>query len=120
MSVAGIFVSYEGGPVAWARVKRNAKGQAYTPAKQKAHRTGLAWAIKAAAGKKKFAGSVAVNVQFDYENKLTSITITEAVEAGKTTRPDVDNLLKQVLEAIEESGVIEDDAQVVFVTARKV
>jgi Holliday junction resolvase RusA-like endonuclease len=118
--MTGVSLNYEGTPVAWARVKRNAKGQAYTPAKQKAHRTGLAWAIKAAAGRKKFAGPVAVNVWFDYQNKLTSITITEAIEAGKTTRPDVDNLLKQLLEAIEESGVIEDDAQVVFITARKV
>lgn len=117
---SGFVVNFEGRPVPWARVKRNAAGKSYTPAKQRDHQKTLAWAIKVAAENKKLDGAVAVNVLFDYERDLTSITVTDAYQPGKTTRPDIDNLCKQVMEALEMSGVIKDDAQVVFITARKV
>lgn len=111
---------FDGRPVPWARVKRGKHGNAYTPPKQDRHRQDLALMLKKAAQGKKWKGPVALNIIFDYLAETTEITLTESYYRTKPTRPDLDNLVKQVLEAIEDSGVIEDDKQVVFVSAKKV
>ena len=115
--------TFPGRPVPWARVKRGRNGHAYTPPKQKAHREELAWAIKEAAAGEELKGPVCVDVTFDYGHKHTNIKIYsrgEKDEYYRTKIPDVDNLLKQLLEAIEDSGVVGNDSQVASVRAEKV
>jgi Holliday junction resolvase RusA-like endonuclease len=65
---------------------------------------------------------VRVEAVFDYPELETRITVTELPPAPKyrTNVPDVDNLAKQVLEALEESGVVRNDAQVTLLIAEKV
>ena len=115
-------LTFQGRPVPWARVARGRGGQTYTPAKQNLHRAKLAEALWVAARGKTFAGAVRVDVVFDYDLELTDIEITDigASLAYRTKRPDGDNLAKQVLEAIEKSGIVKDDAQVAILYAEKV
>ena len=38
----------------------------------------------------------------------------------RDSRPDLDNLVKQIMEALQDSGLVEDDAQVAVIKVRKV
>jgi Holliday junction resolvase RusA-like endonuclease len=120
-----IHVTIKGRPVPWARAKRGKNGKSYTPAKQKAHREMVAWEIRAAAAKtKKLKPPIEVIIKFNYKANSTYIQARGADdgwgEDGRTKRPDIDNLAKQILEALELSGIIGDDAEVAFLSARKV
>jgi Holliday junction resolvase RusA-like endonuclease len=127
-----ISATIKGRPVPWARAKRGKNGKSYTPAKQKAHREMLAWEIKAAAGKiKKLTPPIEVHLDFNYGRSETVVMIYSKEDGeldyddrwprgGRTKRPDIDNLAKQILEALELSGIIGDDAEVAFLSARKV
>ena len=106
-----------GKPVPWARAGRDRAGHTFTPKKQAAHIDAIAWAIKLAVRQGRFEGPVYVEAIFDYEKQETRIKIEP--RPGKATRPDVDNLAKAVLEGIERSGVLHDDAQVAVLFAAK-
>lgn len=115
----------EGRPVPWARVKRGRNGRSYTPAKQREHRDELALMLKSLSKGMKFEGGVSLSCEFDYGNNLTRIRVRDAHATAEPygwfiKRPDIDNCLKLVLEALQDSGMVEDDSQVVEVVARKI
>ncbi len=82
----------------------------------------LAIMLKLMADGTTFDGAVEVDLLFDYKRDETHIRLIDASHRPdlKTTRADVDNLAKMVLEAIEKSGIVKDDAQVATLHAEKV
>lgn len=116
-----ISLTFPGRPVPWARVKRGRGGKAYTPAKQLKHRRDLAMMLKASAGDTKLTGPVCLRVRFDYARNETVIEITPGIKGmHRDKRADVDNCAKAVMEAIELSGIVEDDAQIAYLEAEKI
>ena len=96
-------------------------GHAYTPEKTKAFEQAVAWAYKAAGGKL-FEGPVEVNATAFYDiPKNTSKKSRELMERGiilPMKKPDVDNVVKAVLDAL--NGIAyKDDNQVVRETGTK-
>jgi len=69
-----------------------------------------------------FDGAVSVKLRFDYKTEQTHIEIYDAGYRPdlKTTRADLDNLAKIVLEALQKSGIVKDDAQVAVLECEKV
>ncbi len=115
-----IEVVLPGRPVPWARAGTK-KGVHYTPEKQKRHRRDLAILIRAAArarGIDKLKGPVQLTVVAEYgalqQTKLyIRQEVTDIGEKQPVVKtPDVDNLLKQAMEALEDSGLIDNDKQV--------
>lgn len=100
-----------GKPVPWARAFRNG-ARSYTPPAQVAAARAMAWAAKAA-GAQMIAGPVALEVSFSY------LPPKGGAAGWHPGRPDLDNLVKLVLDAL--TGVCwADDAQVVRIMAFKV
>lgn len=120
---------FAGRPVPWARPARGKHG-GKTPAKQLFHRRALAKAMQFAEGRRAFEGPVRLTVLFNYRLNETTIRIegcsaviyepSNLKGGGKAARADVDNLLKQVMEAAELAGIVADDVQFVNVTGEKV
>jgi len=121
-----------GVPRAWSRPKRGKLGRAatvgYGSKAATAHLRDLVLAAKAEMGIERavhhrrfpLSGPVVVSVGFFFgENPHTTITVDEARLGGKTTRPDLTNLLKLIDESLQHAGVIADDAQVVQIAAAK-
>ena len=111
-----------GRPVPWARARQD-KGQFFTPTKQAGHRKLLADVIAIEMRKKKikpFDGRVELTVDFDYGENETRIIFLDAQSPDyKLSRPDLDNLIKQVADAAQDSGLVADDAQIVLIKAAK-
>lgn len=101
-----------GRPVPFARAGANGSRR-FTPPKQRAHKALVAEAAQAAGLQPIPKGTpVAVDLGFGYQRPQRP---TYPVPLG---RPDVDNLVKLVLDALN-GLAYDDDAQVVEVTARK-
>jgi Holliday junction resolvase RusA-like endonuclease len=121
-----ISLTLPGRPVPWARARKSKRGGFFTPPKQAGHRDALAMILRMEAkaqGIEKFDGPVLLDLVFDYAQKETRIEIHDLGSVDgiyRITRPDIDNLLKQIMEAIEDSGLLADDAQVAVVRTRKV
>lgn len=99
-------------PVAKARPRLGRNGNAYTPRKTKAFEEDVARLYRGAGGRM-FNGALAVNVEFVYRTNEKRKLYTE-----KTTRPDIDNLLKALFDGL--NGVAwADDSQIVYINARK-
>lgn len=65
-------------------------------------------------------GPVGLIAEFDYGTKETRLQIFELHRHGyKETRSDIDNLIKQIAEAAQDSGLVKDDAQFAWVEAKK-
>ena len=80
--------------------------------------------LKQAAGGEQFGGAVYANLLFDYQ-KEKPCTLIQLRDFSfrpdlKITRGDIDNLAKMVLESIELSGIVKDDAQVAMLKAEKI
>ena len=119
---------FEGRPVPWARPARGKRG-GKTPAKQLEHRRALAKALQFSEGVRAIEGPATLKVHFDYESSETRIQIAEAAGDyrgaetkgfGLANRADVDNLVKQVMEAAELAGLVKDDVQFVSIDALKI
>lgn len=104
-----------GAPVPWARA-RSKGAQRFTPPEVRAFKQVVRWAVTRAgwhSRRKPLKVAVIVEVQFFFKKKRAK----KQVEV-KATRPDLDNLVKCVLDAL--NGLIfEDDGQVVGITADK-
>lgn len=121
---------FEGRPVGWDRTARGKCGQQFTRPKQRLHRRALAKAMSLAKGRLAFDGPVSVKVLFDYRRNETLIQFRDCptvlyepahVKGGGTSaRADLDNLVKQVMEAAEDAGIVGDDVQFVRIEAEKV
>ena len=118
-----IEVVFPGRPVPWAR-HRMGKGRSYMPAKQKKQMDDLALLIKAASKGERFDGPVRLELCFDYGGPAPSTYIRidgNYVQPNhRIKRGDIDNLVKWVMESLQASGVVKDDAQVAFLIAEKV
>lgn len=133
-----IDITFPGRPVPWARAmarkdKRPIRtkdgklksGAFFTHTRQEKHREALAWLIKKEMqeqGIKQWSGPVALECNFDYRRNCTHIKvwpIREGATKFKDTRADVDNLVKEIAESIEDSGLVKDDAQIAILWARK-
>jgi Holliday junction resolvase RusA-like endonuclease len=115
--------SVEGTPIGKARPRVLRSGRAYTPAKSAAyeHQVQLA-ATLAMRGQSRLTGAVQATLRFDlpvppsWPRPRRAAAITG--EIAPTGRPDIDNLLKSVLDGIR-TIVIGDDAAIVEVRATK-
>lgn len=95
-----------------ARAKGN---QFYTPTKTRNYEDDLNTLYKANGGKH-YGGKVRVYAVFSYATKDSKKIMTP-----KTSKPDIDNLLKALFDGITKyKTALNDDAQIVEVRARKV
>lgn len=91
----------EGEPVPKAR-PRKGNGNFYTPAKSKAYEDLVAWHVM---GKPTFEGDLLVRVIFFC--------------SPRKTQPDLDNLLKSLLDGLQKGGLFRDDVQVAQIEAMR-
>ena len=115
-----IYFQIPGQPVPWARART--KGTVhFTPKKQRLEKGAIQYHAKAAMGNKPlFSGPLHLAVQFVYSHpkSWTEAKKRKPESRWKTSRPDADNLLKLVKDAL--NGVVyHDDAQVTFTEVRK-
>lgn len=121
---------FEGRPVAWDRTGIGRDGKFHNRPKPLLHRRELAKAMRFAEGRGAFEGPVSLIVMFDYRTNTTTIRFEDVPAVffepahlkggGKSARADLDNLVKQVMEAAELAGILANDVQVVSITAEKV
>lgn len=119
-----ITVTIPGEPVGKGRPKFTKAGTAYTPPKTRAYENKVAFLYKLAAKGRKFQRHMPVAVEIcayygmpqsdskrRHERKLSGAIMP-------CMKPDIDNIVKVVLDAI--NGIAyEDDAQVVMISASK-
>lgn len=117
-----VTIRIDGEPVPWARpvpIKRHGKRCAVTAQKQARHKSALMFYIrKAWSGRLMIArdNPASLEVTFSYLQPEK-----KKAREHKTTRPDLDNLLKQVLDAMQgERMCVKDDAQFNEIIARKI
>ncbi len=116
-----LVITMEGRPVPWARTNTY-MGRRLTPEKQRKHQKDMARTIHNAAREvgieKKITGPVEiVRAVFSYGKKPSTRIELRLHQADNgiipnTATPDIDNLLKEFLEALELSGIIKNDSQV--------
>lgn len=108
-------------PVPWSRTATGKSGQKYTPNVQRAYMYDLAMMLKVVAKGETFEGAVKAQLRFDYKRNQTLIQLSDAShrEDLKITRADCDNLVKMVLESVQKSGIVKDDAQIAILEAEK-
>ena len=111
----------EGQPKGKARPRFTRSGHAYTPRETKNYEEAIACAYKVAGGEL-LDGYVAVSVKAFYKiPKATSKKNTELMEQGYIKplgKPDIDNVLKVVLDGLNKIAY-SDDAQVVSISGEK-
>ena len=117
------FVVY-GRPKGKGRPRFTMDGHAYTPQTTKAYEKEIRTAFQAAGGTSFGAVPVAVEVTAYYPvPKSAKKADREAMAAGMVVpmvKPDIDNVLKAVLDGIQgDGGAFHDDAQVVSIRAEK-
>lgn len=103
-------------PVPWARARTSGR-RFFTDERTASAKRKVALAAKAA-GAVPFDGPVTVALTFDYDADETRVEITPRPD-GKATRPDVDNLCKLVMDALNGVAWV-DDGQVATLWAHKV
>jgi len=121
---------FKGRPVPWDRTGIGKDGKPHNRPKPLLHRRELAKAMRFAEGCRAFSGPVKLTVLFNYRWNETMIRIEECTDilygpahlkgGGRSARADVDNLLKQVMEAAQLAGIVADDVQFVIANAEKV
>ena len=117
---SSIDIFVRGEPVAWDRAGR-AKGWSYTPAKQREAMRTLQWeARRVMALQKPLEGPLSATMIFEYNwpASMSKRLRTSPEGLWKKSRPDLDNLVKLVCDALN-TIVWLDDAQIVLLTAIK-
>jgi Holliday junction resolvase RusA-like endonuclease len=105
-----------GEPVAWARARLMGIRH-FTPGKQRSHQAGVATiAANAMQGRAPLVGPVMLKVEATWLRPKSASKRKPPV--WKATKPDADNIAKQVGDAINKI-VFVDDAQVAFVSVSK-
>lgn len=96
-------------------------GRVYTPLKTKAYENAVALSWVAKHGAHPMTGAITIELTFAYRPPASwSKARQEAsLDKGKTSRPDTDNLVKAVTDALN-CIAYKDDAQIVRITASKV
>ena len=106
-------------PTGKGRPRFTRKGVAYTPEKTRKAEELISFTAKGAmAGREPPRGPVAVDIAATFEIPTSWSKARKAAPGMPTKKPDIDNIAKLVLDAL--NGVaFHDDAQVVSLTARK-
>jgi Holliday junction resolvase RusA-like endonuclease len=99
-------------PIAKARPRHTRSGRVYTPASTATYERAIALLL---AHHRPIEGAVSLDVVFVCKRPKTTRTAGRQL---KTTKPDVDNLLKSLLDGLN-GCLFHDDAQVVEVRAVK-
>lgn len=113
----------EGTPVPQGRPRFTRQGHAYDPQKSREYKKRVAIEAKKAMGNTPpFDGGITLNVRFCFEppKSFTGGKRLAALSGAlpKTTKPDTDNLVKGVMDALK--GICwNDDSQVTYITAEK-
>ena len=123
MIAAPLTIAMDGPPIAKAR-PRFGRRHTYTPARTLSFAHDFGWAAKAAmAGRKPFTGAVKIIARFElpiptsWSARKRADAITG--EIHPTAKPDLDNFLKAVLDAIN-GIIVGDDVQVTEIRAKKI
>lgn len=126
-------VEVPGWPIAWQRPKGHGGG--WAPERNTAHLKALAdhlWAVlQGVKGRWNTAAPVGLDTEFHFERAPSkrnphgegrTIVVVRSLPLGpwRAKVPDLDNLAKLVQEAVGHSGVVDDDKQVVALSAKKV
>jgi Holliday junction resolvase RusA-like endonuclease len=122
-----ICVTVPGEPVPQGSLRSGGRGQLFysNASRLKPYRTNVAAAVREEAGDghEQWTGPVTVRVAFTFERPTSHVKKNGELRAGvafdKVTAPDLDKLARSVLDAITQSGVYADDAQVVILAAEK-
>lgn len=126
-----IVFSIPGMPVAKARPRRGAQGQFYTPRESIAYeeqvRAAALDALRRAdlADDAHYEGDVQVTIVFDFtpDNEQAIVTMSPCRNGLPARRPDLDNLIKSILDGLSQVagiGLLRNDRQVVSLSARLV
>lgn len=94
-----------GQPMAKARPRRGAHGQFYTPKETIDHEESIAWEARACGVKLTGDGPVRVRARF-FSGRIKKQQI-----------PDLDNLLKALLDGLQKGELFHDDSQVIEIHA---
>ena len=107
-----------GEPVAWARAGSNGTRR-YTPPKQAAYKAEITLrARRAMAGLAPFDGPLALRVRVVYPVPASWSKAQRATAKWKVSKPDLDNLVKGVADAL--NGIVyRDDAQIAETVMQK-
>lgn len=116
-----------GEPIPQGSLQSGGRGQLFysNAARLKPYRTAIATAVRDLAGEthEQWTGPVTVRALFVFQRPKYHFTsrgeLKPTAPIDKLTPPDTDKLLRSVLDAITQSGVYGDDAQVVFAEGRK-
>lgn len=122
-----ITVTVPGDPVPQGSLRTGGRGQLFysNAAYLKPYRTAVATAVKEAAGEahETWTGPVTVRVLFIFERPKSHLLKSGALRKGiaeeKLTPPDLDKLVRSILDAVTQSGVYADDSQVTVIKAAK-
>ena len=108
-----------GEPVAFARAGSNGKRR-FTPSKQASYREAVQWAAKEPCRKAglPFVGPIRAVMCFEFEYPKNYSAKRKAATTWKNTKPDLDNLVKEISDSLNKIAY-HDDAQIVELFARK-
>jgi len=119
-------IKIPGEPVAKARPRVTKDGRAYTPAKTRAWEKMAAQAIALSWGNApKIDRPIAMTIVAVFPRpksrpkKVSKEEWASGLRTWRPAKPDLDNLVKAVLDAAQLSGVLADDLLVVGLSARK-
>ena len=111
-----------GQPEGKARPRFTRQGRVYTPAKTKSYELAIARAFLGAGGKC-FHDAVIVEISAYYRiPKSTTKTQIKEIESGRKrplVKPDIDNVIKIVLDGLNKVA-FDDDKQVIGIVTRKI
>jgi Holliday junction resolvase RusA-like endonuclease len=99
----------------------NAKPIVFTPKKTREYENFICFIAKQYAPKQPLEGSLLVEIKFFFSppKKLTKKGIVSFEGVSKNSRPDLDNLIKSVLDGLNSSGFWKDDSQIAKLVAEK-
>jgi Holliday junction resolvase RusA-like endonuclease len=107
------FVKKRAKPKARPRVTKNGT---FMPADYRAWREEFGWLLKAEKPPH-FTGSVELHLGFHTDGVQIVMTELDDATRPKHVRADLDNLIGGVMEILEDVGIVDNDRQVVMVTA---
>jgi len=105
-----------GPPVAMGRPRMTKQGRAYTPAKSREYMADAVGQIQKQYGDATQLANEPLRLQLVFVHKRPQ-RIKHTQRVPKTTKPDIDNLIKMVMDALTKSGIWLDDNIVTEVAA---
>jgi Holliday junction resolvase RusA-like endonuclease len=105
------FVKIDGQPIGKGRPRFSRAGHAYTPQPTRSWEEHAAWIFRAAIGGKQYNQPLRLNVTAYFKRPQRLMRKkSPANRVHHTAKPDADNVLKIVCDALVKAGVVKDDA----------